>query len=82
MTDLSSEELVAIGQSLRRPSLAQVLADHWLFAIGCDHERGTDSPQCSCGAVSLGTYPSVGDAVAAWANHVEAKVREIRGGCA
>ena len=54
--------------------LRKVLAAHWLFDIGCNHEAGTDMPVCACANVDLGTHSTVADAVEAWAKHVETEI--------
>ena len=56
-------------QRLRAWPLA--LAQHWLDGITCDEEQGRDNPRCSCAEEFLGWYPSVGDAVKGWVDHVE-----------
>lgn len=50
--------------------LKAVLVAHPLMAITCDHEAGTDTPQCGCCSLQFPAYNSVGEAVDAWANHV------------
>lgn len=55
-------------------NLRTVLTGHYLFEMNCDHEAKTDSPWCACCRVDLGTHPSVGEAVAAWVDHVLAEV--------
>lgn len=48
----------------------EVLRQHWLRAMECDHATGQDKPHCSCSQVDLGWHPSIGAAVEAWLAHV------------
>ena len=51
-------------------AFADVLRDHHLTEIVCDHERRQDNPVCSCSRAHLGWHQSVGEAVEAWIAHV------------
>lgn len=48
----------------------EVLQQHWLHAIECDHEKKVDRPICACSQVDLGWHATVGAAVDAWLQHV------------
>lgn len=50
--------------------IRDVLREHYLFAITCDHERKQDNPICACSRIFLGWHPTVGAAVDAWIEHV------------
>jgi hypothetical protein len=54
-------------------NLRDVLKEHYLVTIICDHEAKTDTPQCVCSLVAFDSYPSVGQAVDAWIDHVIAQ---------
>jgi hypothetical protein len=47
-----------------------VLSKHYLMGVHCDHENGTDRPQCYCTVWRGPEMPSVAAAVAAWIDHV------------
>lgn len=67
-TDHTDETLIGIVRA--------VLAEHWLFDIGCDHEAETNSPVCACCLVNLGTHPTVAGARDAWIAHVMEQIKE------
>lgn len=50
-------------------AVQEVLREHYLMQITCDHERKMDNPVCACSLVNLGWHPSVGAAVDAWIEH-------------
>ncbi len=50
--------------------MRDVLREHYLLAITCDHERRQDNPICACSRIFLGWHPTVGAAVDAWIEHV------------
>lgn len=54
--------------------LRQVLINHWLTGIECDHARKMDRAGCSCSLVDLGWHASVGRAVDSWIDHIEAEL--------
>ena len=58
------------------PELAEILTDHYLAAMVCDHRDRLDNPQCACSRVHLGWHPSVGAAVQAWVAHVMAMAKD------
>ena len=58
--------------------MAQVLREHWLTGLECDHEAKTDVANCFCGRWRPAPEPSVGQAVERWVEHVMEQVR--RGG--
>jgi hypothetical protein len=53
---------------------AEVLAQHALVEIRCDHERGLDMPVCNCAVTPLGWHESVQEAKLTWARHALAAV--------
>jgi hypothetical protein len=53
-----------------------VLREHWLHAIECDHEKKVDRPICACSKVNLGWHASVGLAVETWLMHLQGVVNE------
>ena len=50
--------------------LRRVLKDHYLAEVVCDHEGKRDMPRCQCSRIAFGWYPSVGEAVDAWIDHI------------
>ena len=50
--------------------LRDILKQHYLYEIHCNHETKTDNPRCACSLVYLGDHPTMGDAAAAWVDHV------------
>lgn len=68
----------ALGKHLRDISTpsstaavpVEVLRDHWLHQIVCDHETKRDMPICACSTVNLGWHENVGAAVEAWIRHI------------
>lgn len=50
-------------------AVREVLREHYLAQVTCDHERKQDNPVCACSLVHLGWHPSVGAAVDAWIEH-------------
>lgn len=56
----------------------EMLAEHWLSEMICDHEARTDRAACCCGWVSA-PQRSVGDAAKAWAVHALTETA-VRGG--
>jgi hypothetical protein len=59
----------------RLDSVPNILRQHYLAWIECDHEQQMDNPQCACSKVDLGWHPTVGDAVNAWIEHVRAALQ-------
>lgn len=57
-------------RAAERERFIAVLADHYLFAINCDHELKRDQAWCACSLVNLGWHESVGAAVSSWIDHV------------
>ncbi len=55
--------------------MAQVLREHWLTGLECDHEAKTDVANCFCGRWRPAPEPSVGQAVERWVEHVMEQVR-------
>lgn len=51
--------------------MLDILAEHWLVNLGWNH----NTPMCACARVRLGTYPTLGQAVRAWARHAAEMVR-------
>lgn len=56
--------------ALARRALRDVLREHYLAQITCDHDSKQDNPVCACSRVHLGWHSSVGTAVDAWITHV------------
>lgn len=50
--------------------LRDVLREHWLTRIECDHATRTDRPVCACSLWRCDPMPNVGAAVEAWIDHV------------
>lgn len=68
-------------------SVESAIATHWIISVECNHARKTDKAACACGYVTW-ECKSVGEAVAAFAQHVMAvahddqKVAALAGGIA
>lgn len=52
-------------------NLRQVLRDHWITGIVCDHEAKTDRATCSCSLWYCEPQDCVGDAVDSWIDHIQ-----------
>lgn len=52
-----------------------VLREHWLTGIHCDHEAKTDVATCYCSVWRSEPMPSVSAAVDAWIEHVAEMAR-------
>ncbi len=50
--------------------LRRTLSEHYLVTVICNTDRKQDNPVCQCSRVHLGWYPSVGEAVDGWIDHV------------
>ena len=46
------------------------LCEHYLVEIRCDHDAKTDQAICACARWTAPIKASVGEAIAAWADHV------------
>lgn len=53
----------------KEAKLPEVLEEHWIYQLNCDHDAKTDDITCACGWTGKG-YLSVGEAVSRWAAHV------------
>ena len=62
---------IAVAEGRRQ--IADVLRDHFLAEMVCDHERERDNPRCACSRVHLGWYPTVVEAAEGWIAHVLAQ---------
>jgi hypothetical protein len=63
------------GLQARLGAVPNILRQHYLAWIECDHDKQMDNPQCACSKVDLGWHPTVGDAVNAWIEHVRAALQ-------
>jgi hypothetical protein len=55
----------------------EVLRDHWVHEVVCDHEAKTDRVVCSCSRWRGDPMPNVGAAIDAWAAHVVSELEMI-----
>lgn len=60
---------------LTETPLADVLREHHLAHITCDHDTKQDNPVCACSKINLGWHSSVGQAVEAWLAHVMVEIK-------
>lgn len=70
---LSAERPAATGSrwvNLSPAYTADILREHYVIEIRCDHDAKRDKVFCNCSLVDLGWHDSVGDAVASWVSHV------------
>lgn len=58
--------------------MAQVLREHWLTGMECDHVTKTDIPNCFCSRWRPLPQPSVGKAVECWIEHVIEQMRSAQ----
>ena len=58
------------GAEQVRNKVREVLKEHWLVDVICDHEKKTDRAQCACSRIRFSEHPSVGAAIDEWIENI------------
>ena len=67
---VTEQEKLAHDRAMLKARITEVLREHWLTGVQCNHEASTDMATCFCSHWRSSAQPSVGAAVERWIEHV------------